>query len=91
MPTRRSKKPVQALRIVDPSSPIDGFGSPTDDRGRSTDLTMSMSTPSITQTDDSYPSSAPTIDNHFDVQPRGREAVAAFPNNIVNINSADYT
>jgi hypothetical protein len=35
--------------------------------------------------------SAMPIERHFGLRPRGRDAIASFPNNITNINPANYT
>lgn len=86
---------------------IDDPASPTSDRDKSTKLTIPPSTPSLQPTNTSNPStptrniptkygstnamSGTTIEDHFGVHPRGRDAIAFFPNNIANINPTDYT
>ncbi|KAH9203521.1 hypothetical protein DL95DRAFT_472310 [Leptodontidium sp. 2 PMI_412] len=88
-------------------SPIDDPASPTSNGDESTELTIPPSTPSLRPTNTSIPStptsniptrygstsamSDTTIEDHFGVHPRGRDAIASFPNNITKINPTDYT
>jgi hypothetical protein len=107
MPTKRYTMSTRNTQASKSPSPIDDPASPTSNGDESTELTIPPSTPSLRPTNTSIPStptsniptrygstsamSDTTIEDHFGVHPRGRDAIASFPNNITKINPTDYT
>ncbi|KAH8586494.1 hypothetical protein B0O99DRAFT_748287 [Bisporella sp. PMI_857] len=107
MRTKRYTMSTRNTQASKSPSPIDDPASPTSNGDESTELTIPPSTPSLRPTNTSIPStptsniptrygstsamSDTTIEDHFGVHPRGRDAIASFPNNITKINPTDYT